>query len=121
MRIDSCEFGKIVIDGKEFAKDIIFCDGLIIEDWRREKGHVLTQKDIQVLWDIIGDHKGACDVLVVGTGHDGLMKLSDEEGNGMLDQVMYYVQQSKTAQAVEDFNKLAEKGSRVAGAFHLTC
>lgn len=121
MKIDSYEFGKIVIDGKEYTKDLIFCDGLIITDWRRAEGHVLTQKDMQVLWDVIGDQKGACDVLVVGTGHDGLMELSDEEGNGMLDQVKYSVLQSDTVGAVAEFNEFAEKGSRVVGAFHLTC
>ena len=45
MRIDSYEYGKIVIDGKEYTEDIIFCDGVIIKDWRREEKHILTQKE----------------------------------------------------------------------------
>lgn len=121
MKIDSYEFGKIVIDGKEYTKDLIFCDGLIITDWRRAEGHVLTQKDMQVLWDVIGDQKGACDFLIVGTGHDGLMELSDEDGDGMLDQVRCCVSQLKTSEAVEQFNKFSENGDKVVGAFHLTC
>ena len=81
----------------------------------------MIQKDLQGLWGIIGDHKGACDVLVVGTGYDGYMGLTDEEGQGMLDQVEYSVFSMKTASAVKEFNESSEKGLRVVGAFHLNC
>ena len=120
-KIDSYEFGKMVIDGKEYTEDLIIYGDMIIENWRRKKGHILTQKDMKILWDEIGNYKGVVNILIVGTGHDGLMELSDEEGNGMLDQVMCYVSQARTVQAIEDFNECVEKGCNVAGAFHLTC
>jgi hypothetical protein len=125
MKIDSYEFGKMVIDGKEYTKDLIIYNDMIIEDWRRSKGHLLKPEDLEPLWHFIGDHKGTIKVLIVGTGYDGLMKLSDEDGQSMFEyQPMQVVTASKTAIAVKQFNEFIEEGGdpyEVAGAFHLTC
>lgn len=121
MKIEEYKFGKIIIDGKEYNKDLIIYGDTIITNWRRERGHVLTNKDMKSLWDKVGGYKGAIDILVVGTGIDRKMILSDEEGNNMLDIVKLYVSQTATDLAVEQFNELIEKGCNVAAAFHLTC
>ena len=121
MKIDKYNFGRMVIDGKEYTEDLIIYGDVIITNWKRENGHILTNEDLNIFWDKIGRYKGAIDSLVVGTGESSQMILSDDEANKMLDIVKLYVTQASTDQAVEEFNEREELGCNQAGVFHLTC
>jgi hypothetical protein len=59
-------------------------------------------------------------VLVVGTGYDGFLKVLMEVEEALKSYEIELVAQS-TKEAVQTFNKLLVSGKRVAGAFHLTC
>ena len=69
MVIDSYSFGCMVIDGKQYTKDLmILPDGSIFHPWWRKTGHTLAMPDLQ------GAIATTPDILVVGTGNPGLMK-----------------------------------------------
>ena len=72
LRIDGYSFGRMAIGGKEFKSDlIIYKDGRIKENWWRAQGHYLFPDDITSVID------AAPEMLVIGTGAMGLMKVSE--------------------------------------------
>ncbi len=113
--IDSYNFGCMVIDGQAYRKDVIVLhDGSVISPWWRRSGHALTGEDIR---EILA---APPDVLVIGTGHVGMMTpdpalLVALEARGMEVVVL------PTGAAANEYNALAGKRRKVAGCFHLTC
>ena len=115
MHIESYSFGSMMIDGTSYTSDlIIYPDGTILSSWWRKSGHSLVEEDIA---DVI---KQAPEVIVVGTGAQGVMK-PDPKLVTMLEQKGISFKPLSTGNAVEEFNRLAEEGCNVAGCFHLTC
>ena len=54
LKIDSCSFGTLVINGKPYTDDlIIHPDGKILKPWRRKRGHQLSMDDLRELIDEI--------------------------------------------------------------------
>ena len=49
--IDLYNFGKIIIDGVKFTKDLIIFPDKINSNWRRKTGHLLTEYDIVAILD----------------------------------------------------------------------
>lgn len=106
---------------KEYHKDLYILNGKVVEDWWRKKGHNLCPEDIQ---DIINSEK--LDVLIVGTGNDGKMKISREVKNLLIKRKIPLIE-APTAWAVKVYNSLRgdvfgiRPISNIAAAFHLTC
>jgi len=111
--IDSYKFGQMVIDGKKYTKDLVIFPDKIKSSWWRETGHLLTLSDIK---DVL--HKDP-EILIIGTGYMGLMKVDDEVKKYAKDNGIELIIQ-KSKKAVQIFNEKQSKG-RVFGAFHLTC
>ncbi len=112
--VDDYRFGEIVIDGRPYRGDVKIISEKVVPNWWRREGHYLYPEDIE---DILSSD---AEVLVVGTGAYGVMKIDPAvreacERRGMK------LEAYKTAQAVERFNELSAQGVKVAGAFHLTC
>ena len=114
MHIDSYSFGKIVIDGREHTSDCIILEGTVIDSWWRKQGHVLSPDDLLPILE------AKPDVLVVGCGAFGVMKVSEQTRQVLRDNHIT-LQALKTAQAVERFNELTDQEVNVAAALHLTC
>ncbi len=114
MRIEKYRFGKMVIDGKEFTKDLKILPPTIAENWWRREGHKLHLEDIQ---DILQYNP---EVLVVGTGAYGFMKVLPEVEEELRRREIHLIAE-KTSRAVEIFNQLHGEGKKVCAAFHLTC
>ena len=112
--IESYKFGRIVIDGKSYSSDVIIIGDKVRADWWRKEGHRLYIEDLK---EIINEE---IDVLVVGTGYFGLMKVSDEVKRFFAERGVEVIVQ-KTGEACRTFNKLIESGRKVAAALHLTC
>ncbi len=114
VKIDSYSFGNIVINGKAYTSDvIIYCDRVDASWWRKE-GHLLQWQDIN---DIV---KTKPDILIVGSGYSGVMSVSPE----LVDHIAALgidVKVEKTTKAVELFNSLQGKTSRVIAVLHITC
>ncbi len=116
MQINGYSFGRIVVDGKAYTKDIKIIGGRLVPNWWRRQGHLLQMEDIE---DVIAARPHT---LIVGTGSSGVMRI----GPGVAEQLGakgIRLEALPTAMAVERFNELAgmEGVERVAGAFHLTC
>ena len=114
MHIDSYQFGKIVIDGVDYSKDCLILDGVVQANWWRKQGHLLSAEDLQ---PIIAAKPT---VLIVGCGASGLMKVSDEAREVLLEEDIQ-LEAVDTAKAVERFNELSKTGVNIAAALHLTC
>ncbi len=113
MHIDSYVFGKIVINGEMYTSDVIIYSDHVDSPWWRKEGHYLDKADLR---EIVEAHP---EVLVVGTGNLGVMKVPEETVRFLLSRGIE-VHVEKSAQAAEIFNSLAGKRN-VIGAFHLTC
>ena len=48
-RIDSYEFGRIVIDGQEYTSDVIILPEGVRGNWWRQEGHVLKPGDLSTV------------------------------------------------------------------------
>ena len=112
MKIEAYEFGRIVINGKEYTQDLIILGDKIIPNWWREEGHLLQ------IVDIIEVFEFKPEIFIIGTGASGLMRVSDDLIKKLQEEkIDYYI--SKTKDAVKKFNETYNKNK--AAAFHLTC
>ena len=112
--IESYSFGRMVINGTSYTKDvIIYPDGSILSPWWRNLGHVLEAIDLK---DLIAT---APEIIICGTGAMGFMRpsaaLKEYLGIRNIDFIA-----KKSSKAVETYNQLT--GNKKVGAcFHLTC
>jgi len=112
--IESYSFGRMVIDGTSYTKDIIiYPDGRIQSPWWRNQGHELALIDLQ---DLIATSPG---IIICGTGAMGIMRVTAELKEYLKASNIDFIAQ-KSSRAAETYNQLS--GSRkVGGCFHLTC
>ena len=111
--IDSYTFGKIVIDGNTYNSDVIIFPDRVDASWWRKEGHKLHIEDIT---EIIQEKP---EVLVVGTGNTGLMRVLPETKKYIESKGLELVIE-KTEEACKIFNGLS-KSKKVIAALHLTC
>ncbi len=114
MKIDSYSFGRIVIEGRIYMSDVIVYPDRVDASWWRKEGHRLQPDDIA---EALNEHP---DVLIIGTGFAGVMRVSQE--------VLAYIASqgiearvARTAKAVELYNDLQGKKKHVIAALHVTC
>jgi len=111
--LSNYEFGRININGKNYTSDLIVSRGKVIPNWWREEGHLLQLPDIE---DILNFKP---EVLVVGTGFNGIMKV-DESLREYCKNRKIILAEFTTGKAVDYYNKLNDKEKTVL-AIHLTC
>ncbi len=112
--IEKYEFSSIIVNGKTYNTDVIVTSKSVSDNWWREDGHRLTLIDIEKVL------KDKPEVLIIGTGQSGKMRIVSE--------VLDYVKKNNidfiatdTAKAVNEYNKLEKEKTKVIGCFHLTC
>ena len=111
--IDSYNFGQIVIGGKKYTSDVIIFPDRVQSDWWRDEGHEMTLKDIAGVMD------ENLEILLVGTGASGQMKVLPEvEWETEARNIRLVVQ--TTGPACEIYNQLSPT-QKVVAALHLTC
>ncbi len=113
MHIDHYEFGSIVIDGQTYRNDLLIWPGQIKHDWWRLEGHLLQ------LADLAEALAAEPQVLVVGTGESGHMRLDPEVVAYLQDKGIELVARP-TKEASRYLNELTVQ-RRLAAALHLTC
>ena len=112
--IDSFSFGTMVINGRQYTSDLfIFPDGRVQDNWWRSRGHALHRKDVQVLVD------AGPDVIIAGTGINGLMKPEPSMG-GNLEKKGINFMAGPNEQAVAWYNRQVGR-TKVGACFHLSC
>jgi hypothetical protein len=113
--IDSYSFGRISIDQKVFVKDVIILPDRVQDNWWRKEGHLLQLEDIKSAVE-----ESNPEMVVIGTGKFGVMKISPEVREFLLNNNIP-LHAGKSDKAVEVFNRFLGEGKRVLSAFHLTC
>ena len=114
IKIETSSFGLIVINGKQYTSDlIVYPDGQVKDSWWRKSGHRLSIDDISELVE------SAPEVIIVGTGVNGLMK-PDTGLDKTLSKMGINLIPLPNPEAIEIFNKLSSE-KRVGACFHLTC
>ena len=111
--IESCRFGHIVIDGKDYASDVIIYTDRVEDNWRRRQGHRLAPEDLE---GVVAEEART---LIVGTGRSELMRVPPETLEYLISKGFDVIVQ-KTGDACQSYNRLSERRAVIA-ALHLTC
>jgi hypothetical protein len=112
--IESYDFGQIVINGRKYSSDIIILpDNTVKDNWWRKEGHKLCLEDLKEVFE------AKPEVLVVGTGYNGFMKVSREVKDFAKSKNIKLVVEN-TRKAWQTYNRL-RLSKKVVAAFHLTC
>ncbi|MFC1513548.1 MTH938/NDUFAF3 family protein [candidate division KSB1 bacterium] len=112
-KIDTYNFGKMVVNGQVFTNDLIILPDRVIGNWRRKQGHNLHTDDLKEAFE------AKPDILVIGKGTVGMMQIPDPTRRA-LETAGIKIHEAKTGRAVELFNELSRQYP-TTGAFHLTC
>lgn len=111
--IEAYRFGCIRINGQEYTSDVLVFPDRVLSSWWRKIGHELCVEDLK---DVIREKP---DVLVVGMGKPGLMKVLPET-EARLNAEGIQLIAKPTEDACRIYNKLLT-GKKVIAALHLTC
>jgi len=112
--VDSYNFGEIVVDGRRYFRDLILSPDNVKSGWWRREGHKLSVEDLE---DAL---KEKPEILVVGTGYVGLMKVPKEVRDHVKSLGIELIVQ-RTQEACRTYNRLVQSGRRIVAALHLTC
>jgi len=110
--IEGYEFGKIVVDGETYTNDILILPNKKILAWWRGSGHKVVNQDLEKVYE------QKPEVLIIGTGRYGVMRVTDEVYEYCASLNIRLIVKD-TVSAIETYNREASK-SKAAG-FHLTC
>ncbi len=120
--IEDYRFGRIVIDGQSYSRDVIIYPDHVDGTWWRKEGHRLAPEDLPALLGL-PPHGASGDqppeVLVVGQGNPGLMAVPPETRE-RFEAVGITVIVEPTPRACETYNRLRQS-KRTVAALHLTC
>jgi len=111
--IEKYNFGQIKIKGKIYTTDVIIYPDKVDGNWWRKKGHLLLPQDLK---EVI---KEKPDILVIGTGNSGLMKIPTSTKQWIESQGIKLID-TPTKKACTIYNQLG-KSAKVIAALHLTC
>jgi len=111
--IDSYRFGLVVINGKKYISDVIIFPDRVRSEWWRQRGHELCLEDIT---EVLTENP---EVLIVGTGESGLMRVLPETKQSTEAQGIKLIVET-TDKACQTYNQLCHS-QRVVAALHLTC
>lgn len=112
-QIEAYRFGRIVVDGQSYTKDLIILPDRVLAGWWRQEGHNLTLDDLESVLS------ARPDVLVVGQGAYDRMRITAEVQQALKEADINLIAQS-TKEACQTYNQLRERRA-VAAALHLTC
>ena len=113
LKINYYKFGRVKIDSENFNNDVIILPDRVVPNWWRRNGHEVHIEDIG---EII---KAAPDVLIVGTGYYGMLRVLGDTSKRLAD-IGCEVIKMKTQEACKLYNELA-KTKRIAATLHLSC
>jgi len=117
--IEDYGFGMLRVDGKEYHHDVIIYPASrtarpeVDASWWRKEGHRLDQADLEAVT------KAKPEVLVVGTGYYGCMKVPKETVE-FVRSLGIELYAEPTKEACQKYNELKD-ARRVVAALHLTC
>jgi hypothetical protein len=113
-RIGSYSFGYMTVDGDMYDEDIIVFPGKVKANWWRNNSHILRIDDLREVIEFKPE------LLILGTGSSGRMRMEPATKDGLRQEGIKFIEKL-TGKAIKLFNKETAKGTKVVGAFHLTC
>ena len=111
--IDSYQFGNVVVSGKKYTSDVIISFDGVKDSWWRKTGHELCLDDIA---EVITENP---EVLVVGTGAAGLMKVLPQVEEAAQTQGIKLIVET-TDKACNTYNRFC-RSQKLVAALHITC
>lgn len=116
--IEKMGFGWIIIDGKKHWHDVVvYPDGKV----KRRKGgllmfgsHKIKREEIEELYN------SGIEVLVIGTGTNGVAELTDD-ARSFIKETKINLVELYSKEAIREFNKFVKKNKRVGAIIHVTC
>jgi hypothetical protein len=111
--IERYTFGRIVIDGRRYLRDLIIYPDRVAEAWRRGGGHTVSPAD---LTGVLG---ASPEVLIIGRGFFGRVSVPAEVREALRAAGVEVIAEP-TGRACRTYNRLRET-QRVAAALHLSC
>ena len=101
------------MDGKAYTNDVIIFPGRVKDNWWRKEGHALHIEDI----DSVVEEKP--EVLIVGTGKYGILKVLPETREYIKSKGIELIIEP-TDKACAVYNEVS-KDKKAVAALHLTC
>jgi hypothetical protein len=111
--IDSYRFGLVVINSKNYNFDVIIFPEKVMGVWWRKRSHELCFEDIA------GVLNESPEVLIIGTGESGMMRVLPETIQ-IIEACGIELIMETTNKACQAYNQLY-RYQRVVAALHLTC
>jgi hypothetical protein len=117
-KIDSFNFGFIVVDDKQYSHDVIILPDGTVKDRNPGKGrlgsHSIARSEVESLKET------GPDVILIGTGVSGMARLAHD--------AEFYLQKPglnltvlPSPEIVKKYNQHIDDGDRVAALIHVTC
>jgi hypothetical protein len=111
--IDDFRFGRCVVNGRAYTRDIIIYPDHVDPNWLRKEAHVVCLDDLK------GVLTASPEVLIVGIGAYGIVEIADEVVQ-RLAKLGIELKTARTASACKMYNGICSKKKAVA-ALHVTC
>ena len=118
MPIEDTKFGSITIDGKTYEHDVIVRLSGKVEKRKKKlskekygTSHIISRAEAKFVFE------DGCDVLIVGAGQEGNVRLSPEASD-YFNKKRCKVLLQPTPEAIRSFNQSRE---RRIGLMHVTC
>lgn len=117
-KIEKTKFGSITIAGVEYEHDVLIrLDGKVVKRKKKLSKEVYGTSHILSLAEAQFVYEKTAEVIIIGSGQEGMLKLSDEAA-AFLDEKRCKVKLLPTPEAMQAWNKAK---SPAIGLFHITC
>jgi hypothetical protein len=114
IRINSTEFGSIMVNNKRYSYDVMVSYRGLVKNVETEVRHLVSRKEFYLM---LAEEP---EVIVIGTGVEGGMQISSDVRR-LAEQKGIQVIDLKSSEAIKKFNQLYESGKRVVAFIHTTC
>jgi hypothetical protein len=117
-RIDATAFGSITLDGREIENDVILrLDGSVEKRKKKLSKKIYGTSHTISLDEAMHVYEKGAELLIIGTGHYGLVGLSDD-AKEYLNKCGCRVNLKATPKAIQAWNTADKKAIAL---FHVTC
>jgi hypothetical protein len=117
-KIDSFNFGFIVVDEKQYSSDIVILPDGTVKERTPGKGrlgsHTIARGEIEALT------KTQPEVILIGTGVQNMARLA-HDAEFYLTEPDLDLTLLPSNEVVKKYNQLIEDGEKVAALIHITC
>lgn len=117
-KVNSFDFGSIVIDGKQYGYDVIVLPDGNVKEREASKamfgGHNIRKSEIEEL------SKAKPETVIVGTGTSGMAVVS-EDAQAYAREANVDLVVLPSSEAIQKLNQLLDEGGNVAALIHITC